>query len=225
MRNAIKLIVVQTILSISLVLESIPPSYTNPHSFESQAGPQLPVLRDQSPRLLNRQIKVVFLSIYRSLLVSVLHDFRVLISKVDAGIPCLFAGICLAFLMERFKADSPEYVFFAQGVYGDDSTSSDDVENFCKDVDGIGFQRLYRALSTKMRTRPLGGSAMSEELLCDLRRLVKEFGRSIPVRGFWGTFANDAMADTEGRQTPAPGVRIRHSSRLVVALLHLVNGT
>jgi len=187
-QNAIKLITIQAILGLGLVLETIPAAFTN-SPFPSRTGPQLPFPNNQTPRLLNRQIKVVFFTIYKTLLLQVLTGFKTLASKKKSWVASVFVGICLAFLLERIEAGSQEYLYFAKNVYRDEDGSLGDAEGYCREVEGV-FERIYRVLGVVIKRRSEGDGPMALELLNSLRRLREELGRFLHLLLFWEAWAN-----------------------------------
>jgi hypothetical protein len=183
MRNAIKLIAVQTILGLALVLETTPAEFAN-SPFPSHTGPQLPFPKNQTPRLLNRQIKVVFFAIYKSLITQVLNGFKAIASNRKSWSSCIFVGICLAFLIERIETGNQEYVIFSQGsVYQDNQESFGDAEGYCEAVESVVFARLYRVLATVTRRRNAGNGVMDLQEI--LRGVRKEFGEFLCLLS-WG---------------------------------------
>jgi hypothetical protein len=229
MQNVIKLIAVQTILGLALVLQTTPAEFTD-SPFPSRHGPHLPFPTNQTPRLLNRQVKVVFFAIYKLLLMQVLTGFKSLSSKRKSSSSCcIFIGICLAFLIERIEAGSQEYLKFSQdSEYKDKGESLGGAEEYCEEVEAVVFARIYRVLGTVVKGRHLGNGAMDMELQDALRGVREELGEfSSSVFFFsWEFGANGAVVDDwewdEEWERSRVHVNVQHSSRLVSTLLDLI---
>lgn len=225
MQNAVKLIAVQTILGLALVLETTPTEFTE-SPFPSHAGPQLHFPKQQTPRLLNRQVKVVFFAIYKSLLMEVFTGFKFIASKRKSLSSCIFVGICLAFLIERIEAGSQEYLIFSQGsVYQDKNESLRDAEGYCEEVELAVFARIYRVLGIAIKGR-IGGNGVMDMDLQEGLRGVREKLSEFWYLFFWGIGTNITMIDDweldKEWESSRVDVNVQHSARLVSALLDLI---
>jgi hypothetical protein len=178
MKSAIKLIAIQTILGLALILQEIPEAFKHDY-FHGYSGPQPYSLHSQSPRLLNRQVKVAFFISYKSLLEEVLKGFKDLSLLPDSWISCFFISTCLAFLLENIEAGSKEFVYFSKLKHKVESFSMSDLKGYCLEVDSVVFDRVYRLLCSKVKTRNSGGSKMDMELLDALRGLRQNFGEYV----------------------------------------------
>jgi len=177
MRSAIKLVVIQTILGLSLVLEEVPEPFRHDYS-QGYSGPQPYSLENQSPRLLNRQVKVAFYALYKSLLEQVLKGFKQLVSRPDSWSICLFISMCLAFLLERIEAGSQEYLYFAKMIWKDEGSNIATTEDYSLEIDSVVFDRLYRILSTRVRGRSSASGPGAVELLKGMTLLRQCTGMS-----------------------------------------------
>jgi hypothetical protein len=189
MENAIKLIFIQSILGLSLILETIPTAFTN-SLFPSPTGPHLAFPDNVIPRLLNRQIKTIFFAIYKRLLLEVLTGFRALASKRKSWNASVFVGICLAFLLERIEAGSQEYLYFAKSIYRDEEGSLGDAKRYSREVESVIFDRIYRILGAVVKMKPDGTNVMAEELLDSLSSLREVFSKFFLSLLFWRTRAD-----------------------------------
>lgn len=186
MQNAIKLIVIQSVLGLGLILENIPVAFT--HSpFPSPTGPQLAFPDNQIPRLLNRQVKIIFFAIYKTLLLQVLTGFKAVASNKKSWGTSVFVGICLAFLLERIEAGSQEYLFFAKSVYRDEEDSLGDAEAYSREVESAVFDRIYRILGTVVNMKTDYANAMALELLDSLRWVREGFSKFSCLPFLFGT--------------------------------------
>jgi hypothetical protein len=175
-KRAIKLVAIQAILELGLILKDIP-SALQRRSSPNYYGPQPYSLQNQSPRLLNRQVKVAFFHIYKTLLSQVLTSFKQLVSGSESWSISLFISLCLAFLLERIEVASQEYLFFAKEVYQDKEGSIDDIEEYCREVDVAIFDRIYRVLSSTSKSRRSESRIMDKELLGALRKARQQSGK------------------------------------------------
>jgi hypothetical protein len=189
MENAIKLIFIQSILGLSLILETVPTAFTN-SPFPSPTGPQLAFPDSPTSRLLNRQIKSIFFAIYKRLLLQVLTGFRALASKRKSWSTSVFVGICLAFLLERIEAGSQEYLFFAKSIYRDEEGSLGDAEGYSREVESVVFDRIYRILGAVVKMKPDGTNTMALELFDSLSSLRQGFSKFFLSLLFWWTRAD-----------------------------------
>lgn len=219
---AIKVVMVQTILGVSLTLEEIPEAFKHDY-FRGYSGPQPDCFYSQSPRLLNRQVKVAFALVYNSLLQQALKGFKYLVTIPESWATCLFISICLAILLERIEAGSQEFLHIARNVYKVEPGSISEVEDYCREVDVIVFDRIYRLLRTTAKDGSPGRSIMNLKLLDALKRVRRQFRRSPYVRHFGIPILICAITDFEGCQRSLPDVRFPYSSRLVSALLEMVS--
>jgi hypothetical protein len=177
-KNALKLVAIQTILQLGLILEDIP-SALQKSSFPGHHGPQPYSLHNQSPRLLNRQVKVAFFLVYQTLLSQVLTSFKHLVSRSESWSIPLFISLCLALLLERIEVASQEYLFVAN-IYKNEEGSIDDIKGYCGEVDAVIFDRIYRALSSSSMSRCSESRIMDREFFEALRGISQpsgEFGR------------------------------------------------
>lgn len=189
MENAIKLIFIQSILGLSLILETVPTAFTN-SPFPSPTGPQLAFPDSPTSRLLNRQIKSIFFAIYKRLLLQVLTGFRALASKRKSWSTSVFVGICLAFLLERIEAGSQEYLFFARSIYIDEESSLGDAEGYSRDVESAVFDRIHRIFGAVVKMKPDGTNTMALELFDSLSSLRQGFSKFFLSLLFWWTRAD-----------------------------------
>jgi hypothetical protein len=220
-KSAIKLVAIQAILELGLILEEIPTELQRSY-LPGYNGPQPYSFHNQSPRLLNRQVKVAFFLVYQNLLSQVLTSFKHVVSSSESWSISIFISLCLAFLLERIEAASQKYLFFAKEIYKDEEGSIDDIEEYCREVDVVIFDRIYRILSSRSKGRCSESTIMDRELLEALRGLRQqpgEFGveSSNPINVLIYT------QESEAYRTPQADVRARHPSRLVSALLDLVH--
>ena len=163
---------VQTILGVSLTLEEIPEAFRHDY-FRGYSGPQ--PFHSRSARLLNRQVKVAFSLAYKSGLQQVLEGFQNLVNTPESWTSCLFVSICLAFLLENIETASRGYLYFASKVYKDDPGSMSAIEDYCREVDVIVFDRIYRLLSTMLSGGRSTSSFMDLKLLISLKQIRQEF--------------------------------------------------
>jgi hypothetical protein len=178
-KNALKLVAIQTILQLGLILEDIP-SALQKSSFPGYHGPHPYSLHNQSPRLLNRQVKVAFFLVYQTLLSQVLTSFKHLVSRSESWSIPLFISLCLALLLERIEVASQEYLFVAKNIYKNEEGSIDDIKEYCGEVDVVIFDRIYRALSSTSMSRCSESRIMDREFFEALRGIPQtsgEFGR------------------------------------------------
>jgi hypothetical protein len=220
-KSAIKLVAIQAILELGLILEGIPTelqwSYLPGHN-----GPQPYSSHNQSPRLLNRQVKVAFFLVYQTLLLQVLTNFKHLKSSLESWSVSIFISLCLALLLERIEVASQKYLFFAKEVYKDEQGSIEDIEEYCREVDVVIFDRIYRVLSSKGKGRCSESRVMDRELLEALRGLQQQPGE-FRVESSDLTNVLTYTQEPEGCQTPQADLLAQHPSRLVSALLDLVH--
>jgi hypothetical protein len=174
-KNALKLVAIQTILQLGLFLEDIP-SALQKSALPGYHGPQPYSLHNQSPRLLNRQVKVAFFLVYQTLLSQVLTNFKYLAPRSESWSTPLFISLCLALLLERIEVASQEYLFVAKNIYRDEEGSIDDIKEYCGEVDIVIFDRIYRVLSSMSISSCSESRVMDREFFEALRGIPQQSG-------------------------------------------------
>jgi hypothetical protein len=167
-----KLIAAQTILGLSLILEEVPEALRRDY-FRGYSGPQPYHLDNQAPRLLNRQVKVAFFLVYKTLLRTVLDSLRSQVLLQDSWTTCLFMSICLAFLLENIEAGSQEFVYFSKNLYNEEVGKLSDSKIYGLEIDRVVFARMYRLLVSigGKRTR----ARLLDEQFSEALRQIGEF--------------------------------------------------
>src|SRR6187402_1163880 len=184
MRNAIKLIAIHKILGQSILLESIPDVFKHVF-FQPSSGPQRYSEQNQSPLLVNLQIKVGLYRLQYLLLSQVLQGFRRLLLLPDAWTSCLFISMCLAFLLERIETASRGFLELAKDANEHEPITTTDATEYCDGVDGILFSCIYRQMSIKISSRSVDSNAMGAQLLEAVARLKTHFGKSTQIFSFF----------------------------------------
>jgi hypothetical protein len=164
------------VLGLSLILQEIPETFRHDY-FHGYIGPQPYSLDNQSPRLLNRQIKAAVFHVYKSLLEKVLTSFKLQVLLPDSWTRCLFLSVCLAFLLENIEVGNLEFVYFARNVYKEELGSMSGIREYNLEVDSVVFARMYRLLVLIKGKGPVDSLA-DIELAENLRQTRHRFGKS-----------------------------------------------
>jgi len=134
---------------------------------------------NQSPRLLNRQVKVAFFMLHKSLLEQVLNSLTRLLLRPGSWAASVFMSICLAILLERIEVSSRYFVFRSTDAQIIDLTRPStmlDIEEYCHGVENDVFSRLYRMLSIKLRSGGCTTDAGFSHLASRLSGARQDFG-------------------------------------------------
>lgn len=145
--------------------------------FCGYSGPQHYRVGHQSPRLVNRQVKVAFFLLQKSLLEQVLNGLQRLQTMPESWPACLFISICLAFLLETIEVASRDFHFFSKKIDEDEPGRESDIEDYCLGVDGVVFGWIYKLLSIKTRSTSTRGSLRTTQLTEAILKLRQQFGK------------------------------------------------
>lgn len=104
-RNAIKVIVINSIFSRRLRLQDIPQQFEK-FFYEPRFGPRSDTNYSKCPRLINLQVKAALWELQQRLLSDVLRDFGRELPKADGWPVCFAVAIILAFLLEQTQEKS-----------------------------------------------------------------------------------------------------------------------
>lgn len=170
MKSSIKIIIIQTILGFSLTLQHVPERFKHNY-FDGYSGPQGCTPENPSPRLLNRQVKVSFFSLYKLHLGNVVQCFNEedFLSKNESWTNCLFSSICLAILLEGAEAASHEFLLYARTVDKNAGGSRSGIEKCYRGLGEAVFDRIYKTLSVGAELMGSRGTLMATDLLVALR--------------------------------------------------------
>ncbi|KAH7333186.1 kinase-like domain-containing protein [Rhexocercosporidium sp. MPI-PUGE-AT-0058] len=206
MRSAIKLIASHRVISQALLLDELPESFKE-DAFGSQTKPhRYSDWHRQSPLLLNLQVKVAFHKLQCKILKQVLTGLGLLNTSPKSWESCLFISMCLAFLIERVEIANLENVRLSLGSGRSTEAQAamiKELHDYRRDVEDIVFCRIYRPISTNMRSRGTARTSSGSVLVARLRELQRVF-------------------NSETCQSGGPQPRPQYSSRLVLSLLDLV---
>jgi hypothetical protein len=182
MRSAIKLLASNTALESGLAFEHTSQSIDSA-AYMGHGCERSQYTTNQYSRLLNRQVKVAFFMLQKSLLAQVLNNLTQLLSQSDSGATPLFMLICLTFLLEQIEMTSRSLVVVAQRTRNSGPNHPGtirDVAEYRRRIENEVFHRLYKMASIKIAAGGWTTNAASSQLASRLRKLRERLGMSGP---------------------------------------------